>query len=184
MDLNYESITIEKAKQGNAEAWSLIFKWNFKPVYNLCLQLANNNNDDAEDIVQQTFIIAAKKISKFNIFKGDLRAWLYGIAKNCYKKHMAKKGKNTCDSIDNPNIQSLAEPNKDCTEKILVLETLAGLPTKYRTLLEAKYLEKKAVNEIAHDQNTTAKAIESRLTRAREKFKLLYLTLIKQEYEI
>ena len=184
MDLSCESIIIEKAKQGSAQAWAILFKRNFKPVYNLCLQLTMKNVEDAEDVTQQTFIVAAKKISKFNPRKGSFRQWLFGIAKNCYKKHMSKKAKHMHFDIDNPGTESFAESKTECSEKILVLETLARLPAKYRIVLEAKYLEKKTVNEIACDHNTTSKAVESRLTRAREKFRLLYQALIKKEFEI
>lgn len=184
MDLGYELVIIKRAKQGNAEAWSVLFKWNFKPVYNLCLQLAMKHNNDAEDIAQQTFIIAAKRINKFDPHKGSFRLWLFGIAKNCYMKHTSKKIRHAHFDINNPSMQSLAEPNAKCPEVILVLETLARLSAKYCIVLEAKYLEKKTVNEIAHNQNTTPKAIESTLTRAREKFKQQYQTLLRRECQL
>ncbi len=58
--------------------------------------------------------------------------------------------------------------------ELLVYETLARLPAHYRTVLEAKYLQGLSVREMAEAHGRTAKAIESLLSRAREKFALVY----------
>ena len=183
MDLNYESIIIEKAKRGNEEAWAILFTWNFKLVYNFCLQLIMGRNTDAEEITQQTFIIAAKKIHRFDANKGTFRLWLFGIARNCTRKHASKKELVVYDSR-NINIDTRTKTAPAYPDNILVLEALAQLPARHSSILEAKYFEKKTMAILAQEHKTSVNAIGLRLSRAREKFKQIYQTLKKQEHDI
>ena len=185
MDLNYESVIIDKAKEGSEEAWSVLFKWNFKPVYTFCLQLAKGHSDDAEEITQQVFIIAAQKMYKFNPSKGTFRLWLFGISKNCVRTHFSKKKKKRMIyNSEHLTADMPANPTNMFTENTLVLETLARLPVHQSGILEAKYFDKKSMAQLAEDYKTTINAIGTRLSRAREKFKHLYQILSKQENEI
>jgi len=181
MDLNYESIIIEKSKLGDEQAWSILFKQNFKPVYSFCVQLVNGHENEAEDMTQQVFIIAAKIIHRYTFQKGTFRFWLFAIAKNCLKKLLFEKKK--FKQVDNACLESLAEPAK-YSQNLLVLETLAHLPSHYSMIIEVKYMDKKTMCEIAQAQNTTETAVESMLMRAKDKFRQVYLQLQKQEYQI
>ncbi len=58
---------------------------------------------------------------------------------------------------------------------------LAGLPADERTLLEAKYFERQSVSAIAARLQTTEKAVESRLTRLRQKLKAAVLADLHHE---
>jgi len=180
MGFNDESGVIDKAKKGNEEAWSVLFKWNFKPVYSFCLQLVKGHDNEAEEITQQTFVIAARKVYKFNTDKGTFRLWLYGIAKNCYRKHLSKK-KVVIYGSQNLAVDTPTEPTNAFSKNRLVLEVLARLPAHHSAILEAKYFHGKSLAQVAEDHQATVSAIESRLTRAREKFKQTYQVLLKQE---
>jgi len=50
-----------------------------------------------------------------------------------------------------------------------------------RALVEAKYFDSRSVRDIAHELGTSEKAIESRLTRVRQKLKLALLENLKNE---
>jgi RNA polymerase sigma-70 factor (ECF subfamily) len=183
MDLDLESVLVEKAKEGNEEAWRVLFKWNFTPVYSFCLQLANGHDNDAEDIAQQAFVIAARKIARFNGHKGTFRQWLFGIAKNCHRK-LASKKKTTvlCSESQIPDVSvGLVE---NFSENRRVLETLAQLSSHHRGILEAKYMSRKSMAQLAEDHGVTQNAIGLRLARARDKFKQHYQLLLKQENDI
>ena len=57
-----------------------------------------------------------------------------------------------------------------------------GLPASDRELLERKYFAGDAVRELAGTLGTTEKAIESRLTRARQKLKSGILARLRNEH--
>ena len=71
-------------------------------------------------------------------------------------------------------LKKAPERKKEDAPKLLVYETLAHLPAHYRSVLEAKYLEGLTVNEIAEAHESTPKAVESLLGRARDKFAQVY----------
>ena len=56
---------------------------------------------------------------------------------------------------------------------------MATLPDEYRSVLVAKYVEGLSVAAIAAAQGKTSKAIESVLTRARERLRKLLLSVAK-----
>jgi RNA polymerase sigma-70 factor (ECF subfamily) len=58
---------------------------------------------------------------------------------------------------------------------------LAALPIEDRELLERKYFEHQSVREIAQTTELSDKAIESRLTRIRQKLRDMVLTQLKHE---
>ncbi|HYU25878.1 MAG TPA: sigma factor-like helix-turn-helix DNA-binding protein, partial [Thermoanaerobaculia bacterium] len=60
---------------------------------------------------------------------------------------------------------------------------LDRLPRHYGDVLEWKYIEGAAVNEIAVRLGTTAKAAESLLTRARSAFREAFTTLVSAPVE-
>jgi RNA polymerase sigma-70 factor (ECF subfamily) len=59
----------------------------------------------------------------------------------------------------------------------LVQLTLDYLPARYGDVLEWKYLQGLTMREIAERLNTTSKAVESLLTRARDAFRDGFVTL-------
>ena len=61
----------------------------------------------------------------------------------------------------------------------IVNATMSQLPVHYRSALEAKYVSQRSVREIAGDQATSEKAIESLLTRARQAFRETFQALTR-----
>ena len=55
-----------------------------------------------------------------------------------------------------------------------IARALAGLSERHEAVLRAKYLEGRAVANIAADWHESPKAIESLLTRARDAFRAAY----------
>lgn len=80
-----EQAVIEKAKGGNQQAYSALYKQYFprlkNSVQSFMKSARNKTNIDAEDIAQQAFIQAFKNLDKFH---GDstFYTWLYRIAQN------------------------------------------------------------------------------------------------------
>ncbi len=167
-----EIILIRSAQKGDEYAWRELFNEHFEGVYSFCLRLAGGNANVAEDVTQRVFVTAAIKINRFKTDRSTFRAWLFGIAKISLLKVRTKEARqkhheteflktNTANNIHRP-------------EELYVYETLAKLPGHYRAVLECKYLKGITVNQIAREQNTTPKAVESLLTRARKRFAQAY----------
>lgn len=172
MDIDFEALTIVNAQRGDREAWRNLFEWHFEPVYRYCVRLACGRQDVAEEIAQQVFVTAGRRINKYRAKKGMFRSWLLGIAKNRFMK-LASKERRRKRYEARVSTES-SKGTKGGSEEVFVYEALAKLPGRYRRVLEAKYLQGLTVNEIAENQGSTAKATESLLSRAREKFGEVY----------
>jgi RNA polymerase sigma-70 factor, ECF subfamily len=77
-----ETDLLSAAVHGDLEAFNQLVMRYQDGVYNLCYYLLNDSTA-AEDIAQETFILAFQKISQYR--GGSFRAWLSRIATNaCY----------------------------------------------------------------------------------------------------
>ena len=141
-----------------------------------------DNPYDVEEVFQETIIAAVDSFPMFS-GKSSLFTWLCGIAKHevsdFYRK---KKIKSFLFShfpwLENLACQALGPEQillrKEFEQKIKA--TMAGLNEGYQQVLRLKYYQGKSVKQIALELNETAKAIESRLTRARKAFAQVFIS--------
>lgn len=175
MNQGVELFAVREAQRGDESAWHYLFQANFEAVYRCSLSLTAGRQDAAEEITQQVFVVAARRIAAFRSKRGTFRAWLIGIAKNVAARHRSKKARKARQAIRDSEIA--AEQNNDHPPSQLVHEVLAHLPEHYRTVLEAKYFEGLTVQDIAQGNDWTLKATESLLGRARRRFREVYSEL-------
>jgi RNA polymerase sigma-70 factor (ECF subfamily) len=172
LDSDLERFVIDCAQNGSRHAWRQLFEWHFDAVYQFCRRVAAGRQDWAEDISQQTFVTAARRIARFEPSQGTFRTWLFGIARNCHLTLAAKEARRRRHEV------SAAEANpgrRNAGDRDLrVRETLARLPHRYRTILEAKYLRQLTLAEIARADGQSVEAVESLLRRARDRFAEVY----------
>jgi len=173
-----ERFAINCACSGSQEAWRQLFEWHFDGVYRFCLVLTAGRQDWAEEVAQQVFVTAARRITRFRPEQGTFRAWLHGIAKNRYLTLNAKEQRRR-------HHEMLPRREEGCPTgrprpDALVHEVLARLPFEYRCVLEDKYLRRLTMREMAEAQGRSIEAIESLLRRARERFAPMYESIQKE----
>lgn len=171
-DSDLERFVIDCAQSGNRHAWRQLFEWHFDAVYQFCRKLAAGRQDWAEEVSQQTFVIAARQIARFKPSEGMFRTWLFGIARNCHLALATKEARRRRHeaSVAEANLRQREEDDRD----LRVHETLARLPHRYCAILEAKYLRQRTLAEIAQADGQTVEAVESLLRRARGRFAEVY----------
>ena len=135
-----------------------------KPLYNHIRNIVLNH-DDANDILQNTFIKVFKNLKNF---KGDskLFSWMYRIATNealTFLNQKAKKGGVTSESIQNKVIDNLqADVFFDGDEIQLKLQkAIAKLPEKQQLVFKMKYFEELKYEEISEILGTSVGALKA-----------------------
>lgn len=142
------------------------------------------NNEDAEEVVQDTLIAALKGMDRFKS-ESSLKTWVYRIAINKSKdalkyrnrkKRMAivvsisKTGSNHGEmevvSFEHPGIKLESKEQMD-----LLFKGINQLPENQKEALILAKLEHMSMKEIAEVMNTTPKAVESLISRAKSNFK-------------
>lgn len=168
MDTDSETFAIHAAQDGNEQAWRRLFEGHFDAVYRFCLALTGARHDLAEELTQQVFVIAARRIHSFDPGRAAFRAWLFGVARN---RHMAiRTGEQRRKRYEQSSAKGRSEEVAPEYHDLFVHEALARLPSHYRIVLDEKYLRGLSMNEIAAKNSSSIEAIESLLRRARAGF--------------
>lgn len=123
------------------------------------------SHDDADDVLQNTFIKIFKNIDRFNN-KSKLYSWMYRIATNESITFINKRAKERNIDIAEYN-QSVASTLQsdvlfDGDEIQLILQqAIATLPEKQKLVFNMKYFDEMKYNEISQILETSVGALKS-----------------------
>jgi RNA polymerase sigma-70 factor (ECF subfamily) len=159
--------------RGDEKAWRTLYDASFAELDAYVLWRCAGLRDVADDVVQETWLTAVRRIRDFDPNRGRFLAWLRGIAANVLRGQFRQNWPQPLGADDHPAPADNKLERREEAEQIA--EALARLPGRYEAVLRAKYLDQLGVDEIACDWNETAKSVESLLTRARQAFRLAYL---------
>lgn len=186
MDDHQEQEVARGLRAGKPEAWRRLYEAYARRVWRWVARLMGPASADVADVVQETFLAAARSARKYDASRGSLWLWLTGIARNHVALHYRKQKRHdrlqdAVDRLGDGDRQVLRwldggeDPPADALAAAevatLVRVTLTELPADYGTLLTAKYCDGASVEEIASDQRCSSTAIRSKLARARRAFR-------------
>ncbi|MBU0984140.1 MAG: RNA polymerase sigma factor [candidate division Zixibacteria bacterium] len=178
-----EKELVKKAQAGDFEAFTDLINAHKSTIYGLARRLAGNQ-EDAEDIVQDTFLKAIDKIDQFRL-ESSFGTWLYTIALNQARGMFSRRQQTDIRTIEEylpggqsghdhsgdgyqlfdwQNPESLLE-NSQLRE--IIDRLISELPYKYREAFVLRYLEELPVKEVARQINESEAATKSRILRAR-----------------
>ena len=156
-------------KQSTQELVTLYQSSLFAAAFNVC-----KNAQDAEDVVQDTFIQYYISNKEFDS-EQHIRAWLIRVAIN--------KAKNVNRTFWRQNKLSLEDYMESLTfetpEDEHLFETVMSLPEKYRIVIHLFYYEDYAVSEIADILKLSQSNVKIRLSRGREMLR----KILKEEWD-
>ena len=158
------------AAGGDAAAWGELFRHAYDDVFRYALWRCGSRVDLAEDVVQDTWLLATRKVRAFDPARGSFAAWVCGLAANVARNVVRARLRYT------RTLAAVPVPAGDVPEHDpeLVAVVLAELPPDYEVVLRGKYFNCQNVGELAAEMGKSAKAVESLLTRAREAFRVAY----------
>ncbi len=132
-------------------------------------------------MVQETWLIAVRRVRDFDADQGSFVNWLSGIAANVLRNSLRRRQRQQRHSqtLNGSADRAAHTPAESDQEERAehIAQVLAGLPEHYERVLRAKYLDQHSVAEIAAAWTETPKAVESMLTRARQAFREAYQSL-------
>ena len=143
-----------------SETQELITEY-YSEIYNYLLRGCYFNKNNAEDLVQETFLNILNYIKKHKNRSGKInnkRAWIYAVARNVLRQHYRRRSiKATNISIDcikenliNLNSQKDIRNNPDTYLSFInILDTMKILKEKERTVIDLKIMQKMKYKEIA-----------------------------------
>jgi RNA polymerase sigma-70 factor, ECF subfamily len=161
---------------GDELAWRTWYEESFAGLEAYVLWRCAGLCDVAEDIIQETWLTAVRRVRAFDPERGTFACWLRGIAANVirhqFRRMRARHRPQPLDGVDKPVPPSTEAAQRATAERIG--RALAQLPERYEAALQAKYLDQQSVEQIARSWQETPKAVESLLSRARQAFREVF----------
>jgi len=165
----------EAVLAGDELAWRRWYDESCEPLYAYLLWRCGGLSDHADELAQEVWLLAVRKLASFDPVKGTFLAWLRGLgaglARNHFRREWRRRAEPLPESLPDPGGERHSREQAEA-----VAHALAALPERYESVLRAKYLDGAAVAEIASRNDESLKAVESLLSRAREAFRTAYLS--------
>ena len=162
---------------GDEAAWKALYDACFDRLYAHVFYRVRRDRSRAEEVVQECWLTAVRRIRRFDPERGAFEQWMRGIADNVLRNHWRRwqRRDRTEIAADAPGYAAAHDSRLAVAEQVAL--TLGGLPERYQAVLRAKYEEQLEVAEIAAQWSETPKAVESLLSRARAAFREAYARL-------
>lgn len=157
---------VKKARNGNKEALNELINNHKELAFSIAFKHLKNK-EDAEDVVQNSFIIVLKSIKKFRN-EAKFSTWLYSII---YHECLKELKKNNTRTEYIPQFYQ-TENNEIDNEDSVELKNLTSVlnPNEY-TVISLFYLKEKSIKEIASITSLSKANIKTILHRSREKMR-------------
>ncbi len=146
--MNSDIGIINEVLSGDREKFSELVKRHQKSLLRMCIRFTKST-EVAEDIVQETFIKAFKKLHLFE-GRAAFKSWLFQIAMNTAKNKMRSARDHA--NIDDVQISTGAGMEIDLIKenlKALLLKGVEALPKKQKIALQLRIYEDLSFKEIA-----------------------------------
>lgn len=166
----------------DAVAWDEFYEEHSHELYGFVFRLVRGDPQTAADLFQDTWLDAIRHIRQFDPSRGELRWWLFGIARRRVALHWRQRltrGDTAAPAYEDipVNVLDGTVVPDDVIEHLeqaaVVQASLLALPPERRRVLVDKYVEELSVHQIAARSGKSPKAVESLLSRAREQFRAL-----------
>lgn len=144
-----------------------------KPIYWHIRRLVVSH-EDAEDILQETFINVYRFADSFK-YESKIYTWLYRIATNECTKHFRKNKKWTANvkAITETITGNLLGNDLECSDAILVKfqQGILQLPEKQRIVFNLRYYDELSYEDIGQILNSSVNTLKTNYHYASEKIR-------------
>src|SRR5215468_10430277 len=174
-----ESVLVTQAREGDLQAFTTLVRRYEGKIFRLA-QHVTQNREDAEDVLQETFLKAYEHLDQF---KGDSKfyTWIVRIAVNqaLMKLRRRKNDKSvsldeTIDTGEDTVVREIAAWGEDPEERFsreelgeILDNAIEDLEPLYRSVFVLRDIEELSTEETAEALGLSVPAVKSRLLRAR-----------------
>lgn len=185
--IEQEEIAVEEISEERRKEHNRIFEQEFLPqidaLYNFAFHLTYNE-DDANDLVQETYLKAFRFIEKY-IEGTNAKAWLFKILKNAFINQYRRKAKQPTkvdfedivsyhDGEDNSKLSGFLDLRQEIFQGMMgdeITNAINALPVDFRTVILLCDVEGFTYEEISKIVDIPIGTVRSRLHRARNMLK-------------
>jgi RNA polymerase sigma-70 factor (ECF subfamily) len=166
---NYSDVNIaiiERCQKGERKAFQELYNLYGKAMFNISVRILNNN-DEAEEVLQDSFLKAFEKISSYDK-KYSFGIWLKRIVIN-RSLDVIKKRKLNFVAINDADFIEEKQDEESIYDVNAIKKCIEELPDGYRTILTLFVFEDYSHREIATLLNISEGTSKSQYNRAKKK---------------
>jgi RNA polymerase sigma-70 factor (ECF subfamily) len=172
---------LERARSGDNDAFRLLVEQHGRAIFRLAFRMTGNE-EDAEDVVQETFLKAYRQIDRYEA-RASFSTWLYSIAANCSldllrKRKSRERNRDRGPDPDQDFLGSIPAqtpgPDRELYSSqisVRVHAALNGLSGQERTAFILRHFEGLSIEEIGLALGTGASATKHSIFRAVQKLR-------------
>lgn len=148
-----EKLLLEGLAVNDKKAVELIYKENFNTIQALIIN-NNGSSDDAKDIFQEAMIVLYEKVRTGGFeLNCQLKTFLYSVARRLWLKRLQQQNRYSSPGDSMENVVEVDDEIEDHERKNAELDmmehAISNLGEPCKSLIEAFYLQKKSMQEIA-----------------------------------
>lgn len=179
-----DAATVSQILAGDQDAFQILVERHSRNIFRLAFRMTGNEQD-AEDVVQETFLRAYRRLGQFEA-RANFGTWLYRVTVNCALDLMRKKDRQEKDRVSAPPAEEeepdlLASlPAAEPTPERLLLSAevqrhvdtaLAELTVRERAAFALRHFEGKSIEEIGRILGLRTSATKNTVFRAVKKLR-------------
>jgi RNA polymerase sigma-70 factor (ECF subfamily) len=178
----FPQLTVQMAK-GDEDAYRCFYDAYFNRLLGYLL-VVTKDEQRAREALQITLLRVARYVKRFDS-EAAFWSWLMVLARSSVadeNRRTRRYASILSRLFEHSEIESQPHTGETQARLMELLEVnLATLPHEDRELVERKYFEGDSVRQIAQDNQVSEKAVESRLTRTRQKLKDMVMSQLRHE---
>lgn len=172
---------IARCLEGEETAYATVYNLYAEMIYRLCYSLLGHK-EDAEEVLQDTFEYAFRKLDRYDSGRAGFKTWLYQIAISRCRNKRRRKWLPTLPIVnlrgEELKDRRAAAPDEaiDLTEQQTAVWTaIRQLSAKQREVAVLRYYDGLTYTEIGKILSIPAKTAESRMRLAHQRLKKLLI---------
>lgn len=123
---------VEAFLAGEEQAFDTLYDRHTPALYQFAMRLVGGGTQDAEDVVQETWLRAADRLGGFT-WRSTFRTWLMGIVVNCARELVRRRARDAEPPTASRNRTVTVQPFRP--ESIDLERAIATLPAEFRFVL-------------------------------------------------
>ena len=170
--MTQETDVIRQVLDGDTESFRLLVERYERPIVRMIRNITDNK-ESCEDVAQDVFFTAYRKLASFDPARSSFSTWLFTIARN--KSLNVLKKKKALSMSELPEKADLRDPSDSVAQKEFfdkLDRELQALSSKHRRAFILAEFEKLPYEQIAQIEGVRIGTVKSRINRAKQKLRL------------
>jgi len=180
-------MALERAQDGDREAFRVLVDRYSQEMFRLAYRMTGNEQD-AEDVVQETFLRAFRRIDRYDA-RARVSSWLYAIASNCAVDLLRRRKRWRTTEVEPteqraPLISAAPGPEQAALGGQIgerVAEAMGDLSPRERIAFTLRHYEGLSIDEIGRVMGLRTSATKNHVFRAVRKLRARLQPLVGAE---